>query len=179
MVEYEACILGPIPVIEHRLKTLKVYGDSTLVIYQLRGEWEMKYPKLVLKLIKEFEVVTFYYFLREKNQMVDALGTLAASFKVNKHSNMTPIEMQAYEYPVHYYSIEEEDDKNIWYYDILQYIRYQSYPEQETDNDKRTIRRMVVGYVLDGKILYKKSHDQVLLRCVDAKEAKTIIEEIH
>ena len=36
-----------------------------------------------------------------------------------------------------------------------------------------------MGFFLDEKVLYKKSKDQILLRCVDAKEAKKIIHEIH
>ena len=29
-----------------------------------------------------------------------------------------------------------------------------------------------MGFFLDGEVLYKKSKDQILLRCVDANEAK-------
>ena len=36
-----------------------------------------------------------------------------------------------------------------------------------------------MGFVLDGKILYKRGHDQVLLRCVDTPKAKKILEEVH
>ena len=36
-----------------------------------------------------------------------------------------------------------------------------------------------MGFFLDGDILYKKSKDQMLLRCVDADEAKKIVHEIH
>ena len=32
-----------------------------------------------------------------------------------------------------------------------------------------------MGFFLDGDILYKKSKDQILLRCVDADEAKKIV----
>ncbi|XP_039034841.1 uncharacterized protein LOC120171122 [Hibiscus syriacus] len=96
----------------------------------------VKYSKLVLELIKEFEEVALHYLPMEKNQMADNLATLVATFEVNKHSNMMPIEMQAYEYYAHYYSIEEEEDGNPWYYDVLQYTRYQSYPEQASENNK-------------------------------------------
>ena len=34
-------------------------------------------------------------------------------------------------------------------------------------------------FFLDGDILFKKSKDQILLRCVDANEAKKIVHEIH
>ncbi|XP_039059353.1 uncharacterized protein LOC120203060 [Hibiscus syriacus] len=128
-----------------------------------------------MKLIEEFKEVTFNYLPREENQMEDALTTLVATFKVYENSHMMLIEMQTYEYPTHCYSIEEEKDGNPWNYDVLQYIRYQSYPEQASGNEKITIRRMVAGYVFDGEALYKKSPYQVLLRCVDAKGAKTIL----
>ena len=36
-----------------------------------------------------------------------------------------------------------------------------------------------MGFFLDEKVLYKKSKDQILLRCVDAKEDKKIVHEIH
>ena len=36
-----------------------------------------------------------------------------------------------------------------------------------------------MGFFLDRDILYKKSKDQILLRCVDADEAKKIVHEIH
>ncbi|KAE8663807.1 Detected protein of unknown function [Hibiscus syriacus] len=109
MAEYEACILGLRAFIERKVKMLKVYEDSALVIYQIRGEWEtkdsklIKYHKLVMELIKEFEEVTFNYLPKEENQMADALAT--------------------------------------WQL----YLKYQSYPDQATENDKRTIRRIASG----------------------------------
>ena len=36
-----------------------------------------------------------------------------------------------------------------------------------------------MGFFLDGEVLYKKSKDQILLRCVDASEAKKIVRKIH
>ena len=36
-----------------------------------------------------------------------------------------------------------------------------------------------MGFFLNRDILYKKSKDQILLRCVDADETKKIVHEIH
>ena len=47
MAEYEACALGVQAVIDFNVKLLKVYGDSTLVIHQLRREWETRDHKLI------------------------------------------------------------------------------------------------------------------------------------
>lgn len=38
IVEYKVCILGIEAVIDLRIKILKVYRDSNLVIYQIKGE---------------------------------------------------------------------------------------------------------------------------------------------
>ncbi|XP_039032138.1 uncharacterized protein LOC120167086 [Hibiscus syriacus] len=185
MAEYEACIMGLKAAIERKVKALKVYRDSSLVVYQLKGEWETKdsklveYRNLVLELLNEFEDVKFKYLPREDNQMADALATLVAMFKANKRIDMMPIMMQVYETPAHCYHIEEEIDGHPWYCDILQYMRYQTYPPNAFEVDKRTIRRMAVRYFIDGEILYRRGSDQVLLRCVTAKEAKNGMEEVH
>ncbi|KAA3485146.1 hypothetical protein EPI10_007168 [Gossypium australe] len=88
--------------------------------------------------------------------------------------------MSIYEAPTHCYKVEEEEkDDHPWYHDILQYVKNHEYPDQATKNDKRTLRRLASDYILDGEILYKRRKDQVLLRCVDAVEAKKILEEVH
>ncbi|XP_016706928.2 uncharacterized protein [Gossypium hirsutum] len=187
MAEYEACIMGIRAAIERKIKVLEVYGDSALVIYQLKGEWEtrdpklVRYRKLVMELIEEFDNVTFSYLPRDENQMADALATLASMFKVNKLEDMKPIQISIFEAPAHCCNIdnEEEKDDHPWYHDILQYVKSREYPDHATENDKKTLRRLAIDYVLDGEILYKKGKDQVLLRCVDAVEAKEILEEVH
>ena len=73
MVEYEACIMGLKAAIDLRIKFLSVFGDSALVISQIKGEWDTKYPNLipcrehVLTLLPHFEEVTFEHFPREEN----------------------------------------------------------------------------------------------------------------
>jgi len=41
------------------------------------------------------------------------------------------------------------------------------------------LRRLVANFLLSGDVLYKRNHDMVLLRCVDAKEAELILREVH
>ncbi|XP_012461464.1 uncharacterized protein LOC105781468 [Gossypium raimondii] len=149
--EYEACIMGIRAAIERNIKMLRVYKDSVLVIYQLKGEWKTRdpklisYRKLVLELVDEFDDITFCYLPREENQMADAFATLASLIQVNR----------------------------------FEYVKNQEYLTQATENDKRTLRRIAIEYVLDGEVLYKRRKDQVLLRCVDAVEAKKILVEVH
>ena len=68
MAEYEACIMGLKAAIDLRIKSLDVFGDSALVISQIKGEWDTKHPNLipykeyVLTLLPHFEEVTFEHF---------------------------------------------------------------------------------------------------------------------
>ncbi|KAA3487092.1 RNA-directed DNA polymerase (Reverse transcriptase) [Gossypium australe] len=154
MAEYEACIMGLRAAIERKIRVLEVYRDSALVIYQLKGEWETRDPKLVIykrlaqELIREFDDITFNYLPRD--EMADALATLASMVRINESEDMKPIQMSIHQDPAHCYN-----------------------------NDKKTLRRLACDYVLDGEVLYKKRKDQVLLRCVDAAEAKLVLEEVH
>ena len=74
---------------------------------------------------------------------------------------------------------EEEADGKPWYYDILLYVKDRHYPDHASENDKRILRRLAMGFLLDGEVLYKKGNDQVLLRCVNSSKANKIIKEIH
>ncbi|XP_052878884.1 uncharacterized protein LOC128285427 [Gossypium arboreum] len=131
MVEYEACIMGIRAAIQRKIKVLEVYGDFALVIYQLKGEWETRdpklidYQKLVLELVKEFDEITFCYLPRDENQMADALATLASMINVNKQEDVKPIRMSIYEISVQCYNIEEDEEKDdhSWHHDILQYVK--------------------------------------------------------
>ncbi|XP_052478438.1 uncharacterized protein LOC128033978 [Gossypium raimondii] len=97
VMEYEACIMGIRAAIEHKIKVLKVYGDSAL-----------------------FDDISFCYLPRDEKQMADALVTLASMIQVNRLEVMKPIQMSIYETPAHCYSIEEEGkDDHPWYQSIL------------------------------------------------------------
>ena len=73
MAEYEACIMGLQATIAKKVKKLKVYGDSALVIYQLRGDWLTRdsrmifYHKLSMEMVDKFEVINFEHLPREEN----------------------------------------------------------------------------------------------------------------
>lgn len=60
-----------------------MYGDLTIVICQLKGEWLtchsylVPYRDHVLELINNFKEITFHHIPREENQVADALATLS------------------------------------------------------------------------------------------------------
>ncbi|XP_012461600.2 uncharacterized protein LOC105781624 [Gossypium raimondii] len=121
MAEYEACIIG-----------IRAAKERTI------------------KILEEFDSITFRYLPRDENQMADALATLASMIQVNKSKDMKPIQISIYETPTPCYNIEEEEnDDHPWYQDILRYIKNREYPGHATESDKRTLRRLAIDYVLD------------------------------
>ncbi|XP_052736650.1 uncharacterized protein LOC128197859 [Vigna angularis] len=185
IAEYEACAMGIRAAIEFKVKILEVYGDSALVINQLKGEWETRDAKLVpyqayIKGLMEcFDIITFNHIPREDNQFADALATLSSMFEVDPNTELPVIEMKSHAEPAYCQFIKEEVDGKPWYFDIKHYLKTQEYPEKASENDKRSLRRLAGSFILSGDILYKRNHDMILLRCVDTKEAELILKEVH
>ncbi|XP_070022906.1 uncharacterized protein [Nicotiana sylvestris] len=73
--------------------------------------------------------------------------------------------------------VEEELDGEPWFHDIREYIRKGLYPVQATSDQKRTIRRLANEFFFTGGVLYKRTPDLGLLRCIDARQATTIMTE--
>ena len=111
---------------------------------------------------------------REENYLADALATLATMFKVNANAETPVVKLEVRESQAHCACVQEELDGNPWYHNILRYIRDQQYPKSTNENDKRTLRRLAMGFFLDVDVLYKKSKDQILLRCVDTNRPRKL-----
>ena len=130
MAEYEVCALGTQAAIDFKVKLLKVYGDSALVIHQLRGEWETRDHKLIpyqayIKKQTEFiDDVSFHHIPREENQMANALATLASMFQLTPHGDLPNTEFRFAGFLVHCCLIEEEQDGKPWYFDMNGHVTF-------------------------------------------------------
>ncbi|KAJ9168892.1 hypothetical protein P3X46_020371 [Hevea brasiliensis] len=168
-----------------KIKKLEVYGDSTLIIYQVKGEWQTKDSKLIsckkylLELIKEFEEISFTHLSQDKNQFADALATLAVMTQMEEGQIMQLLQIKARSEPVYSFMIEEETDGKPWYHDVQVYIKNKEYPPEASRNERRMIRKLAMGYFPSEEILYKRSSNGELLRCINAKEARRILFETH
>ncbi|WRX16189.1 Integrase zinc-binding domain - like 10 [Theobroma cacao] len=149
VAKYEALVMGLQVAIAIKVDTIKVYKDSALMICQMR-----------------------------ENQITDALATLATMFRINNRADIRPLNL-VMGVSAHCLNVEKEPDGKPWSYDIMQYIKHQVYLENATENDKRFLKRLAMGFYLNEEILYKRNRDQILLICVDAVEANKIMEEVH
>uniref|UniRef100_A0A2N9ITG6 Integrase catalytic domain-containing protein n=1 Tax=Fagus sylvatica TaxID=28930 RepID=A0A2N9ITG6_FAGSY len=169
MTEYEACIVGLQAALEFGAYELEVFGDSLLIVSQTNGEWQARDPKLI----------------PSHNHFADALATLASLIKLVEGDDVRPLWIETRDIPAYCVCVEEcmnveaEIDNKPWYYDIKRFIQDREYPPRATENEKKYIRRMAFQFFLSGEILYKRTHDATLLRCVDAEEANRLIQEMH
>ena len=83
------------------------------------------------------------------------------------------------EHSVHCSHVEAEPDGLPWYFDIKKYLESKTYPKDATSNQKKSICLMALNFFLSGEILYRRTPDLGLLRCVDDVKAAKIIEWIH
>ncbi|XP_070019411.1 uncharacterized protein [Nicotiana sylvestris] len=90
-----------------------------------------------------------------------------------------PVHIQVGDQHAYCNMVEEEIDGEPWFHDIKEYIKSGVYPVHATGDQKRTIRCLASGFFLSGGIFYKRTPDLGLLRCIDAKEASTIMAELH
>ena len=126
-------------------------------------------------MVKGFKEVSFTYVPRTQNQFADALATLASIIQLTEGIRMQPLEIQVEEEPAFCTTISEEP----WYYDIKTLLQTGSYPEKATERDRRALRRLAGHFLLSGTTLYRRSFDTTLLRYIDEKEAKRLVEEVH
>ena len=132
----------------------------------------------MLTLMPYFEEITFEHFPREENQLADTLATMSSMFKV-KWDNETPmITIEIFDDNAHCYELDTDEEKP-WYHEVRRYLEAQEYPEGASVNDKKFLRRFSAKVFLSNKILYKRNRDSTLLRYMDKKEAKKIMEDMH
>ncbi|XP_070035587.1 uncharacterized protein [Nicotiana tomentosiformis] len=151
----------------------------------IQGEWETRDLKLISyrqclhDLCQRFRSVEFRHIPRIHNEIVDALATLASLLHYPNKTYVDPLHIQIHDQHAYCNAVEEELDGEPWFHDVKEYVKSGVYPVHATGDQKRTIRRLASGYFLSGGILYKRTPDLGLLRCIDAKQASTIMAEVH
>ncbi|XP_070029544.1 uncharacterized protein [Nicotiana sylvestris] len=172
-------------VINMNIQELLVIDDSDLLVHQVQGEWATKNTKIlpylyhVQELMKRFTKIEFKHVHRIQNEFADVLATLSSMIQHPDKNFIDPITVKIHNQPAYCAHIEEETDGKPWFHDIKEYLARGEYPEQANHTQKYTMRRLSNHFFQSGGTLYRKTPDLGLLRCVDAKEASRLLEEIH
>nr|XP_016500737.1 PREDICTED: uncharacterized protein LOC107819161 [Nicotiana tabacum] len=171
--------------IDQGVEELIITGDSDLIIRQAQGEWETRdvkfipYMQYVEDLIKRFKSVEFRYIPHFHDELADALATLTSMLPYLGNVHIDPLEIQIRERHGYCNVVEVKPNVQPWYHDIRRFLKTKEYLEQANGNQKRTIRRLASDFFLSGEVLYKRTPDLNLLRCVDAQEAGRIMHKVH
>ncbi|XP_070009941.1 uncharacterized protein [Nicotiana sylvestris] len=167
------------------VQELLVIGDSDLLIHQVREEWETKNPKIlpylhhIQELTKRFRKTEFQHIPKVQNEFADALATLSSMIQHPDTNFIDPIQVKIHDQPAYCAHVEEEADGKPWFHDIRKYLTTGEYPKLANATQKRTLRRLSNNFFHSGGILYRRTPDMGLLRCVEAREATKLLEEVH
>ena len=110
---------------------------------------------------------------REKNQMADALATLASTWEIGKQVEKKPLILVRSRAPCY----EEirimpiNPAEKSWFYDLQNYLETGQFPEDAERKERISLRMLSRQFISYNGILYKREPIGVHLRCVDKDEA--------
>ena len=143
--------------------------------YEAKEERMQKYLRLTKHLIQEFEGVEFEQVPRSQNTAADEISKLASSeygrmdeelaMEIQKHPSIKDVQT---------FMIQ---DGSSWMTPILSFLQDGHLPQDP--GEARKIRKRAALFTILNDVLYKIGFSMPYLKCVDADEAKSILEEIH
>jgi len=171
---------------------LEAYGDSKLIINQVKGEYEVRHEDLVpyyhtvIELANLFDGFYIGLVSRSQNTKADALAALATTLAlpVDTEYHLT-VATRHLVYSKHMlrtreiYNILTDLEPRDWRFSFIDYALHGLLP----DNPKEaaSIRRRSLRFYYDPtlKTFYRRSYDGVLLRCLSNSEAQEVLKEAH
>ncbi|XP_070017303.1 uncharacterized protein [Nicotiana sylvestris] len=135
--------------------------------------------KEIEELRKRFTKIEFRHVPRIQNEFTDALATLSSMMQYPDKNFIDPTPVKIHDQPAYCAHVEEEADGKPWFHHIRKYLTKGEYPELANTIQKLTFRRLSNNFFHSRGILYRRTPNLGLLRCVDVKEASKLLEEIH
>lgn len=181
--EYEALISGLKLALEMKVENIRVFSDSMLVVWQIRGGFQVRGPRTDLylrysqELIAKFREVKLDQIPRGKNTNAHALAKLGSQ---RDSTLLGVIPLQIQEQP----SIFREEVMDVelptedsWMTPIYSYLDKGELPSNH--DEARKLKYHAAKYVIYDGTLYKRGFNQPLLKCVVGDQCRYILEEIH
>ena len=180
--EYEALIAGLNLAKNLQVQHLHIHSDSQLVVRQTSGEYATKdqilteYQHIVIELLKSFKTCELIQVDRSENSMADMLSRLTQG----EHAyNDEAVYFEELLVP----SIPEKDVMEIdtsgetWMTPYINYLQEGTLPE---DNIRaKQVKFHAAKYFMSKEVLYKRSSDSPILKCVDEAEGLYCMREVH
>ncbi|XP_025664549.1 uncharacterized protein [Arachis hypogaea] len=179
--EYESLLVGLKLTQQLRIPQITVYCDSSLVVHQIKGEYQVKDPLLekywliTKDLISKFSKFDIIHVNREQNTKVDVLSKLATTRQAENTLALSQLTLNK---P----SFEQDTILSImqvpdWRIPFLNYINTGVVPNEELNLP--LFRRRASFYTVLENTLYRRGHSQPLLKCISNEEAEDVMVETH
>ncbi|NAU72111.1 reverse transcriptase-like protein, partial [Klebsiella pneumoniae] len=176
-------------------REIKVFGDSQLVINQIAGTYKVLKPRLLeyhryaMKLLQQIPVVTLTRIPRGLNATTDALAKLAKELacleeesipvEVQNRQVLSPIDLQYLQNSITEGEIDLANNNTVddWRQPFIEYLQEGKLPREKSLAHQ--IKQRSMSYTLVNNTLYRRSYDQLWLRCLGKDEAHKIVTEVH
>ncbi|KAK2991826.1 hypothetical protein RJ640_006386 [Escallonia rubra] len=183
--EYVALIIGLEILLDMRVTTVQISGDSQLVIKQLNGEFKCNAPGLEMYfsiasyLLTKFDDVTIIHVPRIDNGSANVMAQLASGLKVHDGINeqWVKVSKQLTLIGDRYGQLEMVNPVDTiqdgWRTPIIQYLQN---PQLRVDAKMKL--QAIKYFLLDGD-LFKRTPEGLTLRCLGQQEAMHVMAEVH
>jgi ribonuclease HI len=198
--EYEALLFGLEILNCMRVKHVKAFGDSQIVFQQILEEYQCfdgtlnSYLEKCWDIIHSFDEFSIRHIFRVENHRANNLVQDASGYRIKRgrfHNTENLITCAA---PIHQVAdrpsensrlsevvskvllidlADNEVDASDWRTPIINYLRN---PSVRTD---KNIRRTAFKYVLMSDQLYRRTVNDVLLKCLGPNDAILAMDEVH
>nr|XP_023929318.1 uncharacterized protein LOC112040659 [Quercus suber] len=175
--KYEAYLTGLAIALSIGVKHMRVLGDPNIVVSQVKGDFALREQSLVAyrtwvqRVEQKFQTLSVEYAQRSENRFTDALATLGSQIPFK--GNGTLIRVSKQEHSI---------------IGILKRI----FPKEPKQKDWRNEVRGKMGnlghgkrikelkdYTLIERELYRRFPGRILSKCINDKEGKLRLEELH
>ncbi|XP_073121004.1 uncharacterized protein [Henckelia pumila] len=182
--EYEAVATGLKLAREAGAEHVIIYSDSQLVVQQLQecsvlrkkgceSTWNWSRSREVISPVGTWSLQNIEHIPREHNTEADALAKMATSWS---SGNSREVIQQVGSV----LAIEEEEQEGkgkSWMTPLINYLQTGTLPSDGAVAQK--VRRQIPHFTLLNGSLYRRSFQGPLLRCLEEKEVKYVLQEIH
>jgi ribonuclease HI len=193
--EYEALLFGLELLSSMGVKHVKVFGDSHLVIQQVLGEYQCfdgtlnSYLEKCWDIIYSLDEFSIRHIPRVENQRANNLAQDVSGYRIKRgkfHNAENFITLKVADRPSESSglsgvtrkvllidSADNEADTSDWRTPIINYLRN---PSIRTD---KNIRRIAFKFVLMSDELYRRTVNDILLKCLGPGDAILAMAEVY
>ncbi|XP_058757860.1 uncharacterized protein LOC131631095 [Vicia villosa] len=194
--EYEALITGLELLLELGERSVKIMGDSELVVKQVSKEYKCVKENLIMyfvianKLIKRFDSTSIRHITRRENQEANDLAQKVSGNKKDEDeepvqvrkkvratvlspSDFSIINLGAVDVENFEILTVDNGQENDWRKPLVEYLR------NPTGSTYTKIKYRALDFVLMGNELFKKTAEGLLLKCLGESGAYLAVLNVH